>query len=264
MMDHRRRWAALLLALALGTGLGGCGGTQEPEPAEPAQTEPVSQEPEWATWSPIETGTTAQGEVCFALSAQELIRRCNACWAAQWGEDLLPSLDRWMAYGVGTLSRQGGVEGRQYQSLQDPNNYAEPFLSLCLAREEDQVLEVVTGLSQKNFTGAPTALFQAKSRCALQAFFPGLTEENFAALYSTLSRDAHYAETWETPQPVRVAYQDGVACYLLLQIGEYDQFHIRPADPALLDQWRENGVEVVEGICPGSTEPNPTEGDVTP
>lgn len=263
-MDHRRRWAALALALALGAGLAGCGSAQKSETAEPTQTEPVAQAPEWTTWSPIETGETAQGEVCFALSAQELIRRCNVRWAEAWGEDLLPPLDQWMAYGVGTLSRRGGVEGRQYQSLQDPGNYAEPFLSLCLAQEEDRVLEVVTGLSQKNYTGAPTTLFQAKSLCALQAFFPDLTEADFAALYEALSQNARYAETWETPLPARVAWQDGVACYLLLQIGEYDQFHIRPADPALLAQWRAAGVEVTEGICPISPQPNPTEGDVTP
>lgn len=50
------------------------------------------------------------------------------------------------------------------------------------------------------------------------------------------------------PLPARVFYQDGVACYLLLQIGEYDQLHVRAADQALLDQWQAAGVEIIQGF----------------
>ena len=64
-------------------------------------------------------------------------------------------------------------------------------------------------------------------------------------------------DAYETPLPNRVFYQDGVACYATLQIGECDQIHVM-ADPAQLDQWRAAGVEVTEGFpaggamsCPG-------------
>lgn len=148
----------------------------------------------------------------------------------------------------GTLSRNGGLEGRQYQTRQDPTNFAEPFLALCLTQTGDQVMEVVAGLDQKHYVQGPETLFQRKALYSLRVFFPELTEADFQTLYAQLSQDAQYAETWETPLPARVFYQDGVACYLLLQIGEYDQLHVRAADQALLDQWQAAGVELIQGF----------------
>lgn len=160
----------------------------------------------------------------------------------------MPALEEWTDYGVGTLSRNGGLEGRQYQTRQDPTNFAEPFLALCLTQTGDQVMEVVAGLDQKHYVQGPETLFQRKALYSLRVFFPELTEADFQTLYAQLSQDTQYAETWETPLPARVFYQDGVACYLLLQIGEYDQLHVRAADQALLDQWQAAGVEIIQGF----------------
>ena len=110
----------------------------------------------------------------------------------------MPALEEWTDYGVGTLSRNGGLEGRQYQTRQDPTNFAEPFLALCLTQTGDQVMEVVAGLDQKHYVQGPETLFQRKALYSLRVFFPELTEADF----------------------------------LLLQIGEYDQLHVRAADQA--------------------------------
>ncbi len=49
-------------------------------------------------------------------------------------------------------------------------------------------------------------------------------------------------------------YQDGVACYATLQIGECDQIHVMAVTQAQLDQWRAAGVEVTEDFPQGSHE----------
>ena len=242
MANYKRHAAALLLALAVAGGAAGCGAPSASTEA-PTQDAPVSettQPPAWTAWDPVAVTTNAAGERCFALSAQTFLQRYNTLWAADWGEDLLPALDQWTDYGVGTLSRNGGLEGRQYQTRQDPTNFAEPFLALCLTQTGDQVMEVVAGLDQKHYVQGPETLFQRKALYSLRVFFPELTEADFQTLYAQLSQDAQYAETWETPLPARVFYQDGVACYLLLQIGEYEQ--------ALLDQWQAAGVEIIQGF----------------
>lgn len=250
MANYKRHAAALLLALAVAGGAAGCGAPSASTEA-PTQDAPVSettQPPAWTAWDPVAVTTNAAGERCFALSAQTFLQRYNTLWAADWGEDLLPALDQWTDYGVGTLSRNGGLEGRQYQTRQDPTNFAEPFLALCLTQTGDQVMEVVAGLDQKHYVQGPETLFQRKALYSLRVFFPELTEADFQTLYAQLSQDAQYAETWETPLPARVFYQEGVACYLLLQIGEYDQLHVRAADQALLDQWQAAGVEIIQGF----------------
>lgn len=53
--------------------------------------------------------------------------------------------------------------------------------------------------------------------------------------------------------PVRVFHQEGAACYATLQIGEYDQIHVRAVSQEQLDWWQSVGVEVVQGI-PGLPE----------
>ncbi len=52
------------------------------------------------------------------------------------------------------------------------------------------------------------------------------------------------------PRPIRVFYQDGVACYATLQVGECDQIHVMAAGQEQLDRWRADGVEIVEGSAP--------------
>ncbi len=91
----------------------------------------------------------------------------------------MPALDQWTDYGVGTLSHNGGLEGRQYQTRQDPTNFAEPFLALCLTQTGDQVMEVVAGLDQKHYVQGPETLFQRKALYSLRVFFPELTEADF-------------------------------------------------------------------------------------
>ena len=147
MANYKRHAAALLLALAVAGGAAGCGAPSAATEA-PTQDAPVSettQPPAWTAWDPVAVTTNAAGERCFALSAQTFLQRYNTLWAADWGEDLLPALEEWTDYDVGTLSRNGGLEGRQYQTRQDPTNFAEPFLALCLTQTGDQVMEVVAG-----------------------------------------------------------------------------------------------------------------------
>lgn len=67
-----------------------------------------------------------RGERCFAPSAQTFLQRYNTLWSADWGEDLLPALEEWTDYGVGTLSRNGGLEGRQYKPARTPPTLPSP------------------------------------------------------------------------------------------------------------------------------------------
>ena len=111
MANYKRHAAALLLALAVAGGAAGCGAPSAATEA-PTQDAPVSettQPPAWTAWDPVAVTTNAAGERCFALSAQTFLQRYNTLWAADWGEDLLPALDQWTDYGVGTLSRNGGL-----------------------------------------------------------------------------------------------------------------------------------------------------------
>lgn len=239
----------LILALAclLCTGLWGCGAQEPPEEEVPTQQVP-GEEAEPFDWEPVALTTTAQGETCFVLSPQEFIQRYNSLFRAQWGEDMLPPLAQWMDYGTEEPSGAGG--GHQYVSLMDESNYAEPFLSLWVTQNGKRVMETVTGVSQKNYEEGPMTLFQRKAQYSLQVFFPTLTEEDFLALYEQLFRGGQYGEAGQIPRPIRVFYQDGVACYATLQIGECDQIHVMAAGQEQLDQWRADGVEIVEGICP--------------
>ena len=66
---------------------------------------------------------------------------------------------------------QRRLEGRQYQTRQDPTNFAEPFLALCLTQTGDQVMEVVAGLDQKHYVQGPETLFQRKALYSLRVFF---------------------------------------------------------------------------------------------
>ena len=128
MANYKRHAAALLLALAVAGGAAGCGAPSAATEA-PTQDAPVSetsQPPAWTAWDPVAVTTNAAGERCFALSAQTFLQRYNTLWSADWGEDLLPALDQWTDYGVGTLSRNGGLEGRQYQTRQDPPTLPNP------------------------------------------------------------------------------------------------------------------------------------------
>lgn len=153
-----------------------------------------------------------------------------------------------MAYGEGSNAYFGGAEGRQYVSLSDEENYAEPFLALCLSPEEDQVREIVTGLSQKNYAEGPGQLFQEKTFYAMQALFPDLDRAGFDRFYQVVFSGGDYGAVGQEALPVRVFLQDGVACYGTLRIGECDQIHLRAADQALLDQWQAAGVEIVQGL----------------
>lgn len=246
-MKGNRKAAALLLLALLAVGLWGCGGETE-EGSDPAvlADQPPAQE---ASWEAVTLTTSGRGEVCFSLSPQDFILRYNELFRAEYGEDMLPSLDQWMDYGVGTLSPSGGATGHQYVSLMDESNYAEPFLSLCVTQDGTGVMETVTGVSQKNYDGGPMDLFQRKAFYSLRVFFPELDQEAFAALYGQLFAGGQYAESGAEALPVRVFYQDGVAWYGLLQIGECDEIHLRAADQTQLDQWRAAGVEIIEGIC---------------
>ena len=228
----RHYGAALLLGLLLAAGVSGCGETEpapeatELPPAEEAEEPQASAERE-ISWEPVTVTTSGRGE------------------------DLLQPLDQWMDYGVGFLSRSGGAEGHQYVSKVDESNYAEPFLSLCVTQDGARVMETVTGLSQKNYDGGPIEFFQAKAFYSLRVFFPAMERADFDRLYEALFAGGSYAETYETPLPNRVFYQDGVACYATLQIGECDQIHVMAVTQAQLDQWRAAGVEVTEGFPAG-------------
>lgn len=119
-------------------------------------------------------------------------------------------------------------------------------------------METVTGLSQKNYDGGPIEFFQAKAFYSLRVFFPAMERADFDRLYEALFAGGSYAETYETPLPNRVFYQDGVACYATLQIGECDQIHVMAVTQAQLDQWRAAGGGGDRGIsrrgamsCPG-------------
>lgn len=252
----RHYGAALLLGLLLAAGVSGCGETEpapeatELPPAEEAEEPQASAERE-ISWEPVTVTTSGRGEVCFDLRPEHFIRRYNQLYRQDWGEDLLQPLDQWMDYGVGFLSRSGGAEGHQYVSQVDESNYAEPFLSLCVTQDGARVMETVTGLSQKNYDGGPIEFFQAKAFYSLRVFFPAMERADFDRLYEALFAGGSYTETYETPLPNRVFYQDGVACYATLQIGECDQIHVMAVTQAQLDQWRAAGVEVTEGFPAG-------------
>ena len=236
------RQTALLCCL-LAVLLTGCGQTGQTS-QEPASLTTQTVAPDWDR---AEVTADAQGEPCFALAPAEFIRRYNTVWTSQGGE-ALPGLDQWMDYGVGRVAYEGGTSGHQYLSLSDESNYAEPFLALCVTEDGTQVREAVTGLSQKNYGEGTGDLFQTKSWCALQALLPGLDRAGFDALYQALFADGTYTEAGLEVLPLRVYYQDGLACYATLQIGSCDQIHLRADDKALLDWWQNVGVEVIQGI----------------
>lgn len=247
MVSFKKYSMALLLCL-LAAGLFGCG-AQEEEEAAPAEDLAESSDQEMAIWDPVTVTASGKGEICFSLAPQDFIQRYNVLFRADWGEDMLPPLDQWMDYGVGELSLSGGATGHQYLSLMDESNYAEPFLSLCVTQDGKGVIETVTGLSQKNYEDGPENLFRKKTLYSLRVFFPALEEAAFETLYQGLFQGGQYAGAGEEALPTRIFYQDGVACYGVLQIGEYDEIHVRAVDEAQLDQWKAAGVEVVEGIC---------------
>ena len=245
-MKWVKRYPMRLLLCLLAALCAGCGqGAPAEENGAAAESAVQAEAPVWA---PVTVTASGRGEVCFSLSPQEFIQRYNALFRAEYGEDMLPALDQWMDYGVGALSQSAGAVGHQYVSLMDENNYAEPTLALCVTQDGEGVMEAVTGLSQKNYDDGPEGLFQCKTLYSLRVFFPDLEEEAFGALYDQLFQGGAYAEAGAEALPVRVFYQDGVACYGVLQIGECDEIHVRAADQALLDQWRGAGVEVIEGI----------------
>ena len=232
-----------LLCCLLAAVLTGCGqSTPTGQDAPPPAAETAAPD-----WDPAAVTADASGEPCFALAPEEFLRRYNTAWTGQGG-DALPALEEWMDYGIGRAAYEGGTAGHQYLSLSDESNYAEPFLALCLTEDGRQVKEAVTGLSQKNYGEGTGDLFQTKTWCALQALLPGLDRAGFETLYRELFADGTYTEAgWEV-LPLRVFYQEGLACYATLQIGSCDQIHLRAADQALLDWWQSAGVEVIQGI----------------
>lgn len=237
------RQVTLALCCLLAVILSGCGKTEQTT-QEPEKQTIQSERPDWERAT---VTADAQGEPCFALSPEEFLQRYNTVWTGQGGE-ALSALDQWMDYGVGRGAYEGGASGHQYLSLTDASNYAEPFLALCITEDGTQVKEVVTGLSQKNYGEGPGGLFQTKTYCALQALLPGLDPAGFDDLYQALFADGTYAEAGTEVLPLRVYYQDGLACYGTLQIGSCDQIHLRAADQALLDWWQNVGVEIMQGI----------------
>lgn len=88
-----------------------------------------------------------------------------------------------------------------------------------MTQDGQRILETVTGLSQKNYDDGPMDLFRQKTLYSLRVFFPTLEEDAFDTLYSRLFQDGSYAESGEEALPSRVFYQDGIACYGILQIG---------------------------------------------
>ena len=238
----------LILLCLLVALLAGCSGQPTKEPAAEQNPDSSIQQAQ-SPWEPVTVQTNAQGEPCFSLSPQDYIQRYNALFQADWGQDMLPPLDQWIDYGVGTLSQSGGAVGHHYVSLLDETNYAEPFLSLCVTQDGQRILETVTGLSQKNYDDGPMDLFRQKTLYSLRVFFPTLEEDAFDTLYSRLFQDGSYAESGEEALPSRVFYQDGIACYGILQIGECDEIHIMAVTQDQLDQWAAAGVALVEGIA---------------
>lgn len=238
--------AALLLACLLAAG--GCGETTD-TPQTQGETVPqvVS-----ADWEPVSTANSGQEEACFALSPEEFLRRYNAlCQGGE--EECLPALDQWMDYGVGQAAYASGAAGHQYTAPTEADFYAGPLLALCTAEEGGQVIEVVTGLSQKNYGASSGDPFQTMTFRVLRAFWPDLDQEGFDQLYEELFVGGTYAEAGQEVLPVRVFHQEGAACYATLQIGEYDQIHVRAVSQEQLDWWQSVGVEVVQGI-PGLPE----------
>lgn len=100
-------------------------------------------------------------------------------------------------------------------------------------------------------TAAPSNSFRPRPFTACGCSSLQWSAADFDRLYEALFAGGSYAETYETPLPNRVFYQDGVACYATLQIGECDQIHVMAVTQAQLDQWRAAGVEVTEGFPAG-------------
>ena len=238
--------AALLLACLLAAG--GCGETTD-TPQTQGETVPQSVS---ADWEPVSAADSGQEEACFALSPEEFLRRYNVLCQGAAGKSL-PALDQWMDYGVGRAAYASGAAGHQYTAPTEADLYAEPLLALCVTEGGEQVIEAVTGLSQKNYGGASGDPFQTMTFRVLRAFWPDLDQAGFDQLYEALFAGGTYAEAGQEVLPVRVFQQEGIACYATLQIGECDQIHVRAVAQEQLDWWQSVGVEVVQGI-PGLPE----------
>ena len=112
MANYKRHAAALLLALAVAGGAAGCGALlRHRSPHQDAPVPETTQPQPWTAWDPVAVTINAVGERCFALSAQTFLQRYNTLWSADWGEDLLPALEEWTDYGVGTSPATAGWRG---------------------------------------------------------------------------------------------------------------------------------------------------------
>ena len=136
--------------------------------------------------------------------------------------------------------------------LQDENIHSLPTVTIYTPMEQREIQEITVNFDEHSYSEAGYQRYRQLCIHTMKLFFQDLSEDNISQLCDKViavgNQNVFDSDAWFGSRAVPIALfcRDGVGIYPYFAIGDWQRFCIIPVTDVIIDEFRENGVEIYE------------------
>lgn len=250
----KKRAIGIVLEIAAGALLLlGCGGSPASEaPPDTLGEKPTVSALEEAPQKPeIEVLENREGELVFSISMEDFIAGFNERYPMDAQRSFLSPPDTWQK-STYDCSVHAPYETVLYSFSEDETVWSLPRITVYVPSNADYIQQITVNYDEHSHTETGYALYRQMCCCALEVFFPELSEDAVQELCAEVlrlgSQNTFDAEAWYGPGAVPCAlfYRGGVGVYPYFAVGDWNRLCIIPLTEERIAEFEGKGVEIHE------------------
>ena len=201
----------MIVCTAVSIMLLGCSNASDQAPS-PAGREPVKLQ--------VEAVNTAQGEIAFSISLEDLIKSFNSFYAAENGDGYLSEADQWM------------MQASCYAYSEEPDSRVFPQIMVYADSAVSEICQISLCYDDHSYSPATYDIYKDLIFYTFRTMFPGKPAEEVKTVSEKMLTAVEDSFTTDKETADRIpgmAYrEDGIGIYPYYVVGELMEIRIVP------------------------------------